>query len=94
VSFEPVTYWKFRCDGDTTTGQCRIVFNVYGDGEWVDAETPAPSLDGWESTLEQAGWVIGAGGRLMCPAHVVAAERLIAASMDGLPFYDLIGGQQ
>jgi hypothetical protein len=86
MSFEPVTMWRFRCDGDTTTGQCTEIFTFFDDDadEVVEALNDAPTIARWVSMINSRGWL--AGQRLLCPRHVASAEHLVAAAMDGLPF--------
>lgn len=87
MSWEPVTLWSLRCDGETTRGQCPELCHVEDDdGEpyqvvlWDKRLTP-----GWVHTLHACGWLF-TGTRLLCPRHVAAAEYLVAAELDGLPF--------
>jgi hypothetical protein len=93
MSFEPITYWKFRCDGDTTRGQCTEVYSYFPDeeDELEVAINDKPELGMWKETLERDGWT--ATGRLLCPRHVASVERMLLANLEGLPFYELSGEQ-
>ena len=89
MSWEPVTLWAVRCDGETTQGQCAQTYHYPADDE-DDAPTQALYLtrdlgSAIASGLHLAGWLT-AGTRVLCPAHVDAAVYLAAAEVDGLPF--------
>jgi len=95
VSFEPVTRWEIRCDGDTTRGQCtqRLLYCDNPDDPhspltaWVPAVYDEPSLHEQALTdLRASGWLVGRDGRLLCPRHVAALEYLARVAIDGLPF--------
>lgn len=89
MSFEPVTMYVLRCDGETTTGQCRETLHVPDEEDW-DQKTQAlfykPELpENWvRHTLPALGWQVG--HRVLCPDHVKALEYMAAAELDGLPF--------
>lgn len=99
MSFEPVTQWALRCDGDTTRGQCTQQF-VYpvGTDDWDEAEESeatvwrpflydGPELDEHDRRdLHVAGWLLARDGRALCPRHVAGLEHLARAAVDGLPF--------
>lgn len=98
MSWQQVTYWALRCDGDTTHGQCdAVVFDNptchlapvgwTGDGDREQLPTmwvskPYMPHPGW---LDQLGW-LHTGDRVLCPEHVAALEFLAEAEMTGLPF--------
>lgn len=87
MSFEPVLYWRFRCDGETTTGQCGEIYMVWLED--ADAPEPVvntePSFGEWAQCLAEDGW-LAVGDRLLCPRHVQAAEFMAKAAIQGLPF--------
>jgi hypothetical protein len=95
MSFEPVTRWTIRCDGDTTRGQCTRRF-VYGDNPddsdaaltvWSPTVYDEPTLHACVAAdLRCSGWLVGRDGRLLCPRHLAALEHLARAAVDGLPF--------
>lgn len=95
MSFEPVTRWVLRCDGDTTHGKCTQQF-VYGD----DPDDPESPLTVWYpqvydeaalhphvlADLRCSGWLALRDGRVLCSRHVDGLEYLARAAVDGLPF--------
>jgi hypothetical protein len=101
VSFEPVTRWELRCDGDTTRGQCnqRLLY-------CTDPEDPESPLTDWfpavydeptlhpraRADLRDSGWLTSRDGHVLCPRHVAALEYLARVAVDGLPFPDLDEG--
>lgn len=88
MSWEPVTLWALRCDGETTRGQCAHTYHYLpddDDGDPVQALTADPAVTTWHRGLDSAGW-LAIGDRVLCPAHVAAAAYLCAAEIDGLPF--------
>lgn len=103
MSWTRVTYWAFRCDGETTYGQCpELIESSHGasgyalDGAWIDLpmlvdSTLSPSAESLNpQTLAAMGWLRteGPNGRALCPQHVAAQEQLAQAHLDGLPFPD------
>ena len=97
MSFEPVTMYKYRCDGITTRGQCTEVLRYPdedGEGEFYDALTSKPEIsEGTKSSAEWLGWLVF-GERILCPKHVAGAEYLAEAGLVGLPFPDFQTGAQ
>lgn len=94
MSFEPVTRWAVRCDGDTTRGQCtqRLAYPDTDEDDspltvWQPALLEHPALDpATRADLRGCGWLVLRDGRLLCPHHVTAGEYLARAAVDGLPF--------
>jgi hypothetical protein len=100
VSFESVTRWELRCDGDTTRGQCtqRLLYCDNPEDpdspltEWYPAVYDEPTLhERTLADLRYSGWLVARDGRLLCPRHVAALEYLARVAVDGLPFPDLDG---
>ncbi|MEC3975101.1 hypothetical protein [Amycolatopsis sp. H20-H5] len=89
MTFEPVLLWRFRCDGDTTRGQCPEVVTFYDDFNEERRETlnTAPKFAPFGPTIDRSGWA-HFSEKLLCPKHIAAAERVAHATLDGLPFPD------
>jgi hypothetical protein len=92
MSFVPVLYYQFRCDGDLKSGQCETLYTYRDDeaDELVTSIYDKPQVDpSWVIYLESAGWiVVGKPGaqRLLCPLHATTAGTYLASTIDGLPF--------
>lgn len=97
MSFDPVTMYKYRCDGNTACGQCAEVLRYPDEddeGEFYDALTSKPEIsEGTKKSMEWLGWLVF-GERLLCPKHVAGAEYLAEAEFSGLPFGDAAGSVQ
>lgn len=96
MSFEPVTRWVLRCDGDTTRGQCtqRLV-DCHPDDDpdspltvWAPVIHDRPTLadDERRDLRHHFGWLALRDGRVLCSRHVDGLEYLARAAVDGLPF--------
>lgn len=100
MSWQPVSYWALRCDGDVPNGQCGEL--LYSDSysavsalawnkhaEVVHAPTLFTSgctqRDLLERWLSAQGW-LKTDSRVLCPDHVQALEKQAEAAVDGLPF--------
>lgn len=100
MSWDPVTYWTVRCDGQTTTGQCPTLLPSAEPSDHPVAWTPQgvrvlqpllfmaapPELAALRSEPVQ-GWLV-TRNRVLCPEHVAAQGDLAAALIDGIPFED------
>lgn len=97
MSFEPVTMYHLRCDGDTTRGQCTEVLRYPDEddeGEFYDALISKPEIsEGTKKSMEWLGWLVF-GERVLCPKHVSAAEYLAEVGVSGLPFGEAAGSAQ
>lgn len=88
MSFEPVTMWHLRCDGDTTSGQCAALYQFWDpedDEHLITAMFAEKTLVGSERAIRSSGWEV-LGDRVLCPDHVSAAAQMVDASLNGLPF--------
>lgn len=99
MSWQPVSYWTLRCDGDRPHGQCREL--LYSDPDSLvvplawdrrgDVESVPTLFSGGnqqelsEQWMREHGWLT-VGGRILCPEHVAALEKEAEAAIDGLPF--------
>ncbi len=99
MSWQPVSYWALRCDGEVSHGrQCTAV--VYDDPNchlapvgWTGDGNPEQLPTMYTSKpymphpgwLQQLGW-LHTGNRVLCPDHVQALEFMAEAEMTGLPF--------
>jgi hypothetical protein len=93
VSWEAVTRWVLRCDGRITHDhQCPEVYLAFDeDGEvlpdpYAWSETDRGTAAEW---LRYSRWMVAPDGRMLCPRHVEAGERMAAAALEGLPFDEL-----
>ena len=98
MNFEPVTRWALRCTGSTTIGRCTAMFEFHPDGDDENGLKLAlwekPELTEYDSTWLRrgdTGWLLLPGGQVICPKHVAAAEYLVRAALEGLPFDELPG---
>lgn len=98
MSWQSVSYWSVRCDGDTTRGQCQELLpdvnNQVQDRHGQVHSAPAIFRDKLRvehlntAYLEQFGW-LRVGGRVLCPGHARALEKQAEAMLDGLPFEEM-----
>lgn len=93
MSFEPVARWALRCDGDTTYGQCLDMYEYYPDGDEENGLVlglwDKPKLSDRDRSWLLRGrddWALMPDGRVFCPCHIAAAEYLVRAGLEGLPF--------
>ena len=94
MSFEPITYWALRCDGDTTRGQCE---RRHDYEPWED-ELDERVLTTWSDptdldaaqrrAVSDSGWLWLPDGRVLCPAHLAGRAEMVRAALEGLPFPD------
>lgn len=98
MSWQEVTYWALRCDGDTTHGQCNAVVYDHPTRHgtpvgWTGAGDPQQLPTMWfgkpyephPDWLQDLGW-LDTGNRILCPDHLAGLAFLAEAEMAGLPF--------
>jgi hypothetical protein len=97
MNFEPITRWVLRCTGSTTAGRCTALFEFHPDGDdenglelalWKEPELAEHELM-WLRRGD-TGWLLLPGERVVCPQHVEAAEQMVRAVLDGLPFDEAV----
>lgn len=93
MSFEPVTRWALRCDGEVPSGQCPTL--EHWTPEDADEDEPVVALRLKPGLTEsdhvwlrrgREGWTLLPDGTVLCPQHMAAREQMVAAALEGLPF--------
>lgn len=90
MSWQPITMYTIQCDG-TTPERCTEVYQVPDKDDdavpLITALWDQPEFTSWDPMhMRTAGWLRTPDGRDLCPRHTAAAEQLVRASLDGLPF--------
>lgn len=99
MSWQPISFWTLRCDGDTTHGQCDQLLYAEPDAlvvphawnrQGAAHEQPVLFTGGThrqihERWIAEHGW-LKTDARLLCPKHVAALEKQAQADLEGLPF--------
>ena len=93
MSFEPVTCYALRCDGEVPGGQCPTLEHYVPEDADEDEPIVAlrlkPGLTPGDITWlhrGREGWTLLPDGTVLCPQHMAAREQMVVASLDGLPF--------
>lgn len=93
MSFEAVTCWALRCDGEVPGGQCPTLEHYIPED--ADEDEPVVALRMEPGLTEsdyvwlrrgREGWTLLPDGTVLCPQHMAGRERMVVAALDGLPF--------
>lgn len=99
MSWQPISYWALRCDGETTRGQCDqllysdpdamvvpVAWTQHGDVHYAPTLfTAGCQRDLSEQWMREHGW-LKTDSRILCPDHIAALEKQAEAEINGLPF--------
>lgn len=93
MSFEPVTMYILRCDGQLAHSQCPEVYHYVDpeddSGDLVRALYDKQELsEAWAKSIRYEGWMAFRDGRVHCKKHVSGTSDMAEALAFGLPFED------